>query len=409
MKSSRNGESQLESSKMENCSLSDKNVCLLCETVTASEAELDAHIGEQHSDFFAFNFQIIGKYEDNENNNENTLSLDTKSRRLDVQRRVLSVRRSQLDVKNSQVPVKSILFDLQNGQLELEKSALDLKCTKCDIQEADEKSTETVNDKKAFKCKKCVKIEAKKCVKIEANIDQTNQDRVVCQICKKEYKNMICLLAHHKNVHMKDKVECQRCEKILSSQASLNIHMNHVHGEKKFRCAKTEANKDQTNRDRVVCQICNKDLKNKYVLLAHHNNMHSPKDKVFCQICKKDFKTKNALLAHHNNVHTMKDKVLCQECAKTLPSEASLNSHMKHVHGEKMYQCHPCGIFFGQKINLQKHIVSFHCLNNTKVCFQCEKNLILNVFPKKSRKMIDGQLVSICSYCIKRNKSNELS
>ena len=380
--------------KMENNNLTDQNVCLLCETVTASEAELDAHIGEQHSDFFTFNFQTIGKYEDNKINNENTRSFDTEYRRLDLNRRVLSVRRNQLDIKSrelsvrrnplniksSQVPVKSILFDLKNGQLDLEKSVLDLKCTTCDIQEGDEKSTETVSDEKAFKCKKCVKIEAKQCVKIEANIDQTNQDRVVCQICKKDYKNMICLLAHHKNVHTNEKVECQRCEKILSSKASLNIHMNHVHGEKKFKCAKTEANKYETNGDRVVCQIC-----------------------------KKDFKTKYVLLAHHNNVHTTKDKVLCQECAKILPSDASLNSHMKHVHGEKMYQCHPCKISFGQKINLKKHTVSFHCLNNTKVCFQCQKDLTLNVFPKRSRKMIDGEFVSICSYCTKRNRSNGLS
>ena len=363
---------------MENCSSNDQTVCLLCYTVTTSEAELDAHIGEQHSDFFTVNFQTIRKYEDNKINNENTLSFDTKSRQLDLKRRVLSVRRSQLAVKSSQVPVKSILFDLKNGQLDLKKSLFDLKCTKCDIQEADKKSTETVSDEKAFKCKKCVNMEPQKSAKMEANIDQTNQDRVVCQICKKDYKNMICLLQHHNNVHiMKDKVECQRCAKILSSEALLNSHMNHVHGEKKFQSAKTEANKDQTNRDRVVCQICKKDLKNKYVLIAHHNN-----------------------------VHTTKDKVLCQECAKILPSEASLNSHMKHVHGEKMYQCHPCKIFFGQKINLEKHTISFHCLNNTKICFQCQKDLTLNVFPKKSRKMIDGQFVSICSYCTKRNKLN---
>ena len=289
---------------MENCSSNDQTVCLLCYTVTTSEAELDAHIGEQHSDFFTVNFQTIRKYEDNKINNENTLSFDTKSRQLDLKRRVLSVRRSQLAVKSSQVPVKSILFDLKNGQLDLKKSLFDLKCTKCDIQEADKKSTETVNDEKAFKCKKCVNMEPQKSAKMEANIDQTNQDRVVCQICKK-------------------------------------------------------------------------DLKNKYVLNAHHNN-----------------------------VHTTKDKVLCQECAKILPSEASLNSHMKHVHGEKMYQCHPCKIFFGQKINLEKHTISFHCLNNTKICFQCQKDLTLNVFPKKSRKMIDGQFVSICSYCTKRNKLN---
>ena len=185
--------------------------------------------------------------------------------------------------------------------------------------------------------------------------------------------------------------------------------MNHVHGEKKFKCAKTEANKYETNGDRVVCQICKKDFKTKYVLLAHHNNVHTTKDKVWCQICEKDFKTKYVLIAHHNNVHTTKDKVLCQECAKILPSDASLNSHMKHVHGEKMYQCHPCKISFGQKINLKKHTVSFHCLNNTKVCFQCQKDLTLNVFPKRSRKMIDGQFVSICSYCTKRNRSNGLS
>ena len=283
--------------------MNDRQICLLCEAVMRSEAQLDAHLAELHSDIFSFKFETVGKYEVNNILNENTPSLDinTKSRRLYLKSSLLSFKSSQLDVKRSQVSFKSSLLDPQNSQLDFTKSLPILKCTKCGIQADDENYIETVNGKKAFKCEKCAKM--------EAYINQTNPDRVVCQVCKKDYKNMNGLLQHHNSVH---------------------------------------------------------------------------------------------------NDHTRKDKVLCQECPTILATTGSLKNHMSHVHGEKKFQCYPCGIYFAQKINLKKHTISFHCLNNTAVCFVCQQSVTLNVFSKKHKKMIDGKFVSICYYCTKRNKSNVL-
>ena len=288
---------------MENCSLNvqTKIDCCLCEMVATSEDQLEAHIYEQHSEIFTIEYQARGKdemKEDAPSLNTKSSQLDLRSSQLDLESSQLDVKSSQSDVNTNQLDVKGSQKDPKNSRLGFKNSMLDVKCTECFIRAALEKYSETVNGLKAFKCKKCAKI--------ETNPGQTNPDRVVCHICKRDYKNKIGLIQHHQNVHIK------------------------------------------------------------------------------------------------------KGKFECKDCAISLASPGSLYNHMNHVHRERKLQCHPCGKFFGQKNCLLKHNISFHSSNNKGLCLRCQKTMSLNNFPKKNRKVIDGQCVSICYKCTRRNNSNVL-
>ena len=126
-----------------------------------------------------------------------------------------------------------------------------------------DKYTETIDGKKAFKCKTCVKI--------EASPDRTKPDRVVCPICKRDYLNSQVLKQHHCYQHIKrEKFECQDCAISLASKSSLYNHLKHVHGDKKLQC-----------------YPCGKTFSLNMSFKKHNISFHSSNNKEFCFRCQK--------------------------------------------------------------------------------------------------------------------------
>ena len=378
---------------MENCSSNVqklKNSCPLCEMVMTSEAQSEAHIYEQHSDIFITGFEAIAKDENNKMMKEKSPSLDPQSSLFDLKSTQLNVKSSQLDVKDNQISVKSSLLSPQSSQL------LDLKCTEYNIQAAgihkmrDYQIERHISPSKFIVNKngKQVETEMQRC---KQSSEPSNLGGV-CLMCNKDFMNQRSLSYHKNKEHTTEGIiSCPICGASFGSKPSLKNHHLKVHLNQK-----------------LLCEHCPRLFHRKDHVVKHIRRQHTSENKVTCKICKRDYKNKDELKHHHYNVHVMKDKFKCQNCAISLASAGSLYNHVKTVHGERKLQCHPCGKFFGQKTNFLQHNISFHSTNNKEFCFQCQKTLSLNVFSKKNRKLIDGQYVSVCYYCTKRNNSNVL-
>ena len=401
--------------EVENCSLivqKVKNCYLFFVMVIASEAQSEPQIYEQHSDILITGFQAIDKDENNKIMKEKAPSLDSKSSLFDP-------KSSQLDVKDNQIGVKSSLLDPQSSLVDLKSSRLDVKDNQIGVKSSllDPQSSPLLDLKFIESDIQAAGIHKMRDNQIERDPAHTSKFNInkngkqvetemqrcnhssepstlggVCLMCNKEFMNKKSLSYDKYKVHTSEGIiNCPICGTSFGSKPSLKYHQIKIHLDQK-----------------LLCEHCPKFFYRKYHLVLHTMRLHNFENMVTCKTCKSDYKNEDELKRHQYNVHVMKDKFKCQNCAISLASAGSLYTHMKTVHGDRKLQCHPCGKFFGQKISFIKHNNSFHSSNSTELCSQCQKTLSLNIFSKKNRKMIDGQYVSICYYCTKRNNSNVL-
>ena len=413
-----------------------------------SESQLDAHIDEEHSEIFDPAFHTIAKHESGikkESSNsplldyngsliitEEAPSMDTKSSQIDLKSIHLDGESSQLDVKSSQLDVKS-------SQLDFQRTPSGLKCSQRDL-----KTIHNIGDHQ-IEINFAPNLEfigIKSGEQIEFDIQRSKQSTEaraqgrVCLICNKEFRDTRSLSFHKYKVHTsKGIISCPICAESYGSRARLHLHKLKAHQNKKFLCEHCPKSfyivhnlaihirSMHTSQNKMTCKICEKNLSwrafkekntetvngnkefkcNNCVKKVANPEQTNP-ERVMCPICKKDYKNEGVLKLHHYDVHIMKSKFKCQNCSLSLASKSSLYSHMKHAHGNKKFFCHPCGKSFSQNRLLSRHNISIHSSNNKGFCFQCQKTLSFNVFFKKNCKIIDGQCVSICSYCTKANE-----
>ena len=199
-----------------------------------------------------------------------------------------------------------------------------------------------------------------------------------CPVCLKEFKTS-SKLKRHLLIHGAKQFKCLECGKEFHRNDQLTRH-NKTHSKnsfsigatnsidtatvKKFKCNHANCSKEYKSKQNlekhlekhsivnVKCPKCSAILPK--LGLPEHLKQHS----LQCSYCQKHFKsTKN--LKNHMQTHLSIEKRTffnCEYCIKTFLTRFALKSHLKIVHdGLKLFSC-DCGLKFGYKHVLNRHL-----------------------------------------------------
>ena len=165
-------------------------------------------------------------------------------------------------------------------------------------------------------CHLCQKILAnKKYMKSHMLRKHSEETRVVCEYCAKDYKSTN-IKNHIKEMHF-DLIEskCPKCDKIFPRKKAMNDHMRELHAEEKG-----------------VCEICCKTFENRTYLQRHIRTVHNTSDLLYpCQHCSKQYKSTLHLRNHIKIVHTV-NNVECGICRKVYKNKLLLGKHHRKYH-----------------------------------------------------------------------------
>ena len=143
-----------------------------------------------------------------------------------------------------------------------------------------------VNNEKEYVCLTCVK-----------HSERPIQERLLCKICNRDYKNISTLKLHNFEVHVMNRhFPCQLCNKIYTCQSAVRGHKTIFHGTKKWRC----------------------------------------------ETCGRDFSQKLHLKKHGISIHSQNNKGFCFQCQKILSFNLFAKKNMKIVDGLKVSICYSC-------------------------------------------------------------------
>lgn len=144
----------------------------------------------------------------------------------------------------------------------------------------------------------------------------TANGKVDCNLCKKSLSNVLLLLDHLFEMHLKCLLSCQKCEYSEQIPSKLEGHVRNKHISKKEKQS-------------------------------------------ICPDCKKSFKTASELGRHTRKYHSEKrEDIKCPDCGKTFARMRNLKRH-KEVHAEERpsFACKFCDAKFTRKETLTAHYV----------------------------------------------------
>ncbi|XP_059088892.1 zinc finger protein 737-like [Tigriopus californicus] len=155
-------------------------------------------------------------------------------------------------------------------------------------------------------------------------VDQGVLEKVICDLCGKEYRDKYNLRAHVQSVHEKSSVvHCDQCERTFSCKKTLTTHKNRIHGES----------------SEFFCRECGARSGSKYELETHMRTHREPEFK--CKFCGKMMKTSASLISHER-IHTGENPFKCKLCEYSCKSSATLSAHKKFIHNNgKKLSLHP--------------------------------------------------------------------
>lgn len=155
-------------------------------------------------------------------------------------------------------------------------------------------------------------------------VDQGVLEKVICDLCGKEYRDKYNLRAHVQSVHEKSSVvHCDQCERTFSCKKTLTTHKNRIHGES----------------SEFFCRECGARSGSKYELETHMRTHRDPEFK--CNYCGKMMKTAASLVSHER-IHTGENPFKCKLCEYSCKSSATLSAHKKFIHNNgKKLSLHP--------------------------------------------------------------------
>ncbi|XP_055906573.1 zinc finger protein 236 isoform X1 [Eupeodes corollae] len=152
--------------------------------------------------------------------------------------------------------------------------------------------------------------------------------RYICNLCRKEFRQIKWLQSHMKS------------------------HSNWI----KANCKK-----------QPQCEICHRSFKGPGMLRMHMKTHETAEKVPTCSICNKEFKSKT-ILYRHRQTHQLKSYA-CGNCTKAFSSPLTLNSHMtkKHPNKPNQYKCAECYELFSGIDDLKVHIqLTGHSVKNDK-------------------------------------------
>ena len=141
------------------------------------------------------------------------------------------------------------------------------------------------------------------------NEPSDENDRFVCKVCRKTYKNKVNLKKHSCKPTAEETRICKECGKSFNQRNHLLEHMRIHSGEKPY-----------------LCKTCGK-LFNQESNLMKHMRIHNPQKLFKCEICDREFTQKGAL-TEHRKVHLSAKPFVCLKCNKGFRHKHGLQHHM---------------------------------------------------------------------------------
>ena len=152
------------------------------------------------------------------------------------------------------------------------------------------------------------------------------------------------LAKHNQEVHSQ-RVVCNLCGKEFYTTANLIIHQRNIHRE----------GADETNH---ICEFCSRTFKSTDHLKQHQRTHEGLK--FSCNICDKRFRWDSSLNSHMKAAHSKSSPSFrCIDCGKCFKDRNNFKKHLFTHSDIKPYICATCGKGFIRKDLLKKH--SFKC------------------------------------------------
>lgn len=214
-----------------------------------------------------------------------------------------------------------------------------------DAEEIKEDSIAAVQDQTSLKCTICLETFDLDCDLQTHMIAHPENDKAICTLCKKQFKDLK-VLKRHVRIHLKKKpyevnrmnkcvhvckpfFQCNICNRPFSESGSLTRHLRKHRGE-----------------IRHLCSVCGKGFYEANVLMVHMRT-HTGEKPIACGLCEKRFSDPNGLRSHMRS-HTGERKHFCNICNKSFSHSFVLKKHLRVHSGEKPYSCSVCGKRFTQ-------------------------------------------------------------
>lgn len=162
--------------------------------------------------------------------------------------------------------------------------------------------------------------------------------KFVCPICEFKAKN-ICSLSKHVQTHYRSYI-CENCGKSYAVKSSLQFHVRN-------QC---------TNKSNDGLKRCRK-CKDVISSLEEHLATSESCGRYVCNICGKRFSCYDKRQAHMAKVHVSFFTYPCPECDIVFFNRTKFRNHYNVVHTDD-YLCSHCGVKFGNKYKLDRHLKS---------------------------------------------------
>ena len=212
--------------------------------------------------------------------------------------------------------------------------------------------------------------------------------KISCDVCEKEFAEILFLREHFSNAHLAEAVQCDKCEKLFFDKNSFNDHYFINHG--KVNCSSCDETFTYTEFNehfdkRKECGHCKKTICNDYEheLDDHIKEMHPQFSELIplqCDLCQKTFKCKELQMfkEHYESKHKMDDQTQCRICEETFDEPKDLRLHLnEEFKGNE--KCDFCGRLFLRPCGKVTHMKNCHkknhfALKKVHKCIKCNHN-----------------------------------
>lgn len=244
---------------------------------------------------------------------------------------------------------------------------------------------------------------------------QTNDIKLICDICNKTFRQPKQLAKHRTLKHgIEDFIKCKQCKHVFQNNKQLENHMKR-HEKTCNECGKNFVSAFKLNRHKIVhqrkrqthfCRFCIKPFTRTDTLQEHIKRTHSeqPRPKPVCNICGKSVYNVNH---HMKQKHTLQaDRPFpCNICDKAFAFKSILQKHVEIVHDvenkDKFDQlCNVCGKRFRTKGELKTHM-DIHSVDRKHVCGECGKKYKTYSALWRHERVHTGAKPFVCTYCSK--------
>lgn len=185
-------------------------------------------------------------------------------------------------------------------------------------------------------------------------------DKHNCNVCNKQFKNLL-LLKKHLQLHIRNKkFICEVCGYVSLKKSYLIDHME-----------------THTIDKPHICTFCGKSFRRRSTF-TRHKKIHTNPMEIVCEMCGQKFTDRGTLKTHILLLHIKSRNFKCIVCNQSFPLKATLDKHLRrHQQKEgaaKNFTCNECNMQYFDKSSLKRHYISKHSGKDVKLkCQFCYK------------------------------------